>query len=111
MVGGDVGESKPTERTSLIRAATAAVEHHPQTTSYNIKRLATVTIAYCRACSWLMTLLTLLFYVLTSSASVAAGYWLAEWSNAEGNALIGSSAGNSSSSSSTVCDQENGPSL
>ena len=108
VVGVDKSKLKPTECTSLIAAA---AEHRPQTTSYSIKRLATVTIAYCRACSWLMTLLTLLFYVLTSGASVAAGYWLAEWSNAEGNALIGSSAGNSSSSGSTVCDQENGPSL
>ena len=101
MVGGDIGESKPTEYTSLITA-----EHNPQT-GYSVKKLTAVIITYCRACSWLMTLLTLLFYVLMSGASVAAGYWLAVLSDAEGNAL-GSS---SSSKISTVCDQENGPSL
>ena len=104
MVGGDIDESKPTEHTSLITA-----EHNPQT-GYSVKKLTAVIITYCRACSWLMTFLTLLFYVLMSGASVAAGYWLAVWSDAEGNAL-GSSGGNSSSKLSTVCDQENGPSL
>ena len=104
-MSGDIGESEPTERTSLI-----AAEHSPQT-GYSIKKLIAVMITYCRACSWLMTFLTLLFYVLTSGASVAAGYWLAVWSDAERKAL-GSSSGNSSSSKIwTVCDQENGPSL
>ena len=107
VVGGDRGKSKPTECTSLIAAEPMA---NPQA-GYGVKKLATIIITYCRACSWLMTFLTLLFYVLTSGASVAAGYWLAEWSDAEENSLGSSGDGNSSSKMSNVCDQENGPSL
>ena len=101
-----MGESKSTERTSLIAPEAG---QNPQT-AYSIKRLATVILTYCRACSWLMTFLTLLFYVLMSGASVAAGYWLAEWSNAEaeGSGALGSSTEKSNSS---VCNQENGPIL
>lgn len=60
--------------------------------------------SYVRACTWAVAVLTLLVYLLAIGASMAAGFWLADWSDAEGNA--GGSRVNT-----TICDSENGPSL
>ncbi|XP_064405659.1 multidrug resistance-associated protein 1-like [Halichondria panicea] len=69
------GESeKATEKTALIteeRAETGTVR-------------PAVIVSYIRACTWLMTGLTILFYIATNVASVSSNFWLAEWSNAEG---------------------------
>ena len=41
-----------------------------------------VLITYCKACTYLMTALMLLFNVLQNGASVGTNFWLAAWSNA-----------------------------
>ena len=68
-----------------------------------------VILAYCRACTYLMTFLTLLFYVLTNGASVASNFWLAEWSNAEGNEHTSETHNGTSFVKVTACDKQNGP--
>ena len=49
-----------------------------------------VVIAYMKACTFSVTGLVTLFYVLTNGSSVGSNFWLAHWSNQE------SSAGSSS---------------
>ena len=44
-----------------------------------------VILAYCRACTWYMTVLVLLFNVLSNTFAVVTNFWLADWSNAAGN--------------------------
>ena len=40
-----------------------------------------VLFAYVRACTYPLSLLTILFYLLTNGASLASNFWLADWSN------------------------------
>lgn len=69
-----------------------------------------VVIAYCRACTYYMTLLTVLFYVLSQGASVAANIWLSKWSNAEDHyASFNKSAPNATFEPTTACDNDHGP--
>ena len=96
-MGGVTDGPIPTEHTALIAEETI------QTGS--IKDTLMLIYTYCRACNWLLTLLTLLFYVLTIGASVASNFWLAEWSNAEGNKQADGMKANG------TCDGENGPEL
>ena len=42
-----------------------------------------MVISYIRACTFSMTGLVVLFYVLTNAASVGSNFWLAHWSNQE----------------------------
>ena len=42
-----------------------------------------VVLTYIRACTFSMTGLVILFYVLTNASSVGSNYWLAIWSNEE----------------------------
>lgn len=42
-----------------------------------------VVISYIKACTFSMTGLVILFYVLTNAASVGSNFWLAHWSNEE----------------------------
>ena len=48
----------------------------------NCVTLAVIS-AYCRACTWCMTILVLFFTVMSHAVSVATNLWLAEWSSAE----------------------------
>ena len=87
-----------TENTALIAEEKAETG--------NVK--LSVIIAYCRACTWYMSLLTLLLYVLTNGASVASNFWLADWSNAEGN-IRDSEIKNTTFVKLTACDKDSGP--
>ena len=44
-----------------------------------------VILAYCRACTWYMTIFVLLFNVLSNTFAVVTNFWLADWSNAAEN--------------------------
>ena len=48
-----------------------------------------VILAYCKACTWYMTVLVLLFNVVTNTFAVVTNFWLADWSNAAGNLNTG----------------------
>ena len=85
---------EPTESTALIS------EEKTETGKVKLS----VILAYCRACNWILTILTLFFYISTSGSSVASNFWLADWSNAEGNYLI-----DNATYQATACDKENGP--
>ena len=61
-----------------------------------------VILAYCRACTWYMTVFVLLFNVLSNVFAVVTNFWLADWSNAAGNLITGS--GNFSVEQITACD-------
>ena len=65
-----------------------------------------VLLAYLKACTWVMSGLTILLYILTTSASVGSNFWLAEWSNAEG-ALENATKYNGTFDSVTICDHSN----
>ena len=65
-----------------------------------------VLLAYLKACTWIMSGITVLLYILTNSASVGANFWLAEWSNAEG-ALENATKYNGTFSPLTFCDHSN----
>lgn len=45
----------------------------------------TVFWSYIKACTIFLTLLMILFYVLSTGASVGTNFWLAHWSNEEAN--------------------------
>ena len=59
-----------------------------------------VIAAYCRACTWYMTVLVLFFTVMSHAVSVATNLWLAEWSSAESD---------SPNTTATLCDVTNSP--
>ena len=59
-----------------------------------------VISAYCRACTWCMTILVLFFTVMSHAVSVATNLWLAEWSSAETDDV---------NTTSTLCDNANSP--
>lgn len=40
--------------------------------------------SYVQACTWIMSVLVLFFYAVSSSMSISSNFWLAEWSNANG---------------------------
>ena len=42
-----------------------------------------VFVTYAKACTYYMTLLVLLFSILTNGAAVGQNFWLAHWSNEE----------------------------
>ena len=46
-----------------------------------------VILDYCRACTWLAAIITVVFFVLTHAASIASSFWLVKWSNAQANQL------------------------
>ncbi len=61
------------------------------TTIINEEKAKTGTVSisviksYIKACTWVMSVLVFLFYGLSNALSVSSNFWLAEWSNAEGN--------------------------
>ena len=65
-----------------------------------------VVAAYCRACTWIMTILVLFFNVMSHSVSVATNLWLAEWSSSEN---VKSDMENGTLSKTTACDSSNSP--
>ena len=97
-LGKESDKEEPTERTALIT--------EEKTETGNVR--LSVILAYCRACTWYMTLITMLFYVLTNGASVASNFWLADWSNAEGN-MHTSETKNVTFVKLTACDKDSGP--
>lgn len=99
----DRDESKVSECTALI------VEETTHTSSIKLP----VILSYSRVCNWFLTIPTLLFYILTIGAIVAATFWLAEWSDAESNASQNNNnnINNSALIRFTVCDGESGPQL
>jgi cytoskeletal protein RodZ len=46
-----------------------------------------IVLDYCRACTWPMAIVTVVFFVLTHAASIASSFWLVKWSNAQANEL------------------------
>ena len=97
-LGKESDKAEPSERTALI------TEEKAETGNVRLS----VILAYCRACTWYMTLITLLFYVLTDGASVASNFWLADWSNAEGN-MRANETKNVTFVKVTACDKDTGP--
>ena len=98
-VGSNADKSEPTERTALI------TEEKAETGKVKLS----VILAYSRACTWFLTILTLLLYTLTSGASVASNFWLADWSNAEGNIRANETGNGTSFDKVTACDKKDGP--
>ena len=66
-----------------------------------------ILLAYCKACTRPMAILTLLMYTFTNVSSVAGNFWLATWSNAEDRGRL--EEGNFTQS--TACDRTNGTSV
>ena len=64
-----------------------------------------VILAYCRACTWYMTLFVLVFNVVTNVFAVVTNFWLADWSNAA--AAGGGGEGNQTVVQVTACDGAN----
>lgn len=60
-----------------------------------------ILLAYCRACTWPMTIITLFMYMFVNISSVAANFWLVAWSNAEGSAAM------ENFTQTTACDRTN----
>ena len=46
-----------------------------------------VILAYCRACTWYMSICVMLFHTISSILAIGTNFWLAEWSTAAGNLL------------------------
>ena len=44
-----------------------------------------VLLAYCKACTWYMTVFVLLFNILSNAFAIVTNFWMADWSNAAGN--------------------------
>ena len=65
-----------------------------------------VILAYCQACTWYMTVLVLLFNVLSNVFAVVTNFWLADWSNAAENSIT--DGGNFSVNQITACDDDAG---
>ena len=42
-----------------------------------------ILVAYCKACTWPMSILTFFFFLFGYAASVGGNFWLATWSNVE----------------------------
>ena len=66
-------EDESTERSALI------VEEKAESGSVKLS----VILDYCRACTWPMAVVTVVFFVLTHGTSIASSFWLAKWSNAQ----------------------------
>ena len=67
-----------------------------------------VLITYCKACSYFLSFLTILFFVCMNGASIASNFWLADWSNSE-DATLGLNLSNTTYNHTTACDGPNGP--
>ena len=65
---------------------------------------AAVILAYCRACTWYMTVFVLLFNVLSNALAVVTNFWLADWSNAAGRAQTSDVNITVTTSQVTACD-------
>ena len=66
-------EDELTERTALISEEKAM--------SGNVK--LSVIFAYCRACTWFVTVITVILNILAQAASITTNFWLSKWSNAQ----------------------------
>ena len=66
-------EDKLTECTALISEKKAM--------SGSVK--FSVIFAYCHACTWFVTIVTLILYSLAQGTSVATNFWLSKWNNAQ----------------------------
>ena len=64
-----------------------------------------VLVAYCRACSFILSFLTVLFFILSQASQVATNFWLSEWSNAEDRYQRDH---NGTLNPKTACDNANG---
>ena len=40
-----------------------------------------VMLAYIRACTYPLSILTIILYLMANGASLASNFWLADWSN------------------------------
>lgn len=89
----EVGEEAPakTKGTELI------AEEEAKTGNVHFS----ILLAYCRACTWPMTLITLFMYLSVNISSVAANFWLATWSNSEEKARM------ENFTQTTACDRTN----
>ena len=86
-----------TERSALI------VEEKAESGSVKLS----VILAYCRACTWPMTLITVVFFVITHGASIASSFWLVKWSNAQANEEVFEKNKSESIVKVTFCDDDN----
>ena len=64
-----------------------------------------ILLEYCRACTWHMSILSVVLFVFVNVASVGGNFWLAAWSNAEESAQQENFTGT------TACDGDNGTSV
>ena len=99
----DENLNRVTENTSLL---TEEKPTEPPVGKINFKLI----LSYCRACNWAMAILTLLVYALMIGASMAANFWLADWTDAE----VSAGAGNVNTTAvdgQSFCDNEYGPKL
>ena len=74
--------------------------------SGNIK--FSVIVEYCRACTWPMDITTVLLFILSQVAAVASKYWLANWSNSQGNEQAFENNKSAVFQQVTFCDSING---
>lgn len=66
-----------------------------------------VILSYCRACTWPVATITVLFFVLTQAASIASSFWLAEWSSAQANEVAFERNNSKYIRKVTLCDDVN----
>ncbi|CAI8057972.1 Multidrug resistance-associated protein 1, partial [Geodia barretti] len=75
------------QMSSEVGEKKASAEHTDKSTLIKQEKVETgsvhmsVLFAYVRACTYPLSLLTILFYLLTNGASLASNFWLADWSN------------------------------
>lgn len=66
------------------------------------RALFSILLAYCRACTFPMSILVLVLGMFINVFSVSGNFWLAAWSNAEDR------SGSENFTGSTACDGVNG---
>ena len=64
-----------------------------------------VLLTYCKACTWHLAILVVLFNVLSTAVAVGTNFWLAEWSTAASYLLLV----NSTVGPVTACDSAASP--
>ena len=74
-ISGSDSDDDNTEHTGLITKEKAE--------SGSVK--LSVILAYCQACAWPMTVITVITYIFAQGTSIGSNFWLAKWSNAQEN--------------------------
>ena len=104
------------ERSTSIESEDTSVKEIDKVEESNQKSLITeeraetgrvtfaVILAYCRACTWYMTVFVLVFNILSNVFAVVTNFWLADWSNAEATRDANSDGGNHTVVEVTACD-------